>query len=176
MKSSSRIYLTGFMGSGKSTLGKRLAAALGYAFIDLDPVIEMRLGHSIPEVFSGGGERAFRKAEREELQNTFSLRSVVVAVGGGALATQNQMDAALRNGVVVYLEARAETLRQRLRGTEDSRPLLKRHTDFEELLTARRPVYERADIILNVDELDVQEAAEALRVAVRANEGGGDSG
>jgi shikimate kinase len=171
----SRIYLTGFMGSGKSTLGKRLSAALGYAFLDLDAQIERRAGRSIPEIFSEEGEPRFRELEREALQGTYGMQRVVVAVGGGALGTVTQLEAALRNGLVVYLDAKVDTLKKRLSGTEATRPLLNADSDMEKLLGVRKPVYRMADITLNVDDINVEQAAEALRIAVQAHGKGRES-
>jgi shikimate kinase len=167
MKALSRIYLTGFMGSGKSTLGVLLAARLGYEFVDMDDQIEHAFGMRISQIFACHGEEAFRVAEVEVLHNTFRLERVVVAVGGGALANDHRMKEALQNGLVVYLSASEATLSTRLGLSESDRPLLKSGIDLHALLDQRRPTYETAHIILPVDNLGIHETLDALESAIQ---------
>ena len=117
------IFLVGFMGSGKTTLGKRLARLLGYAFVDLDKVIEERAGVSVSRYFRDHGEDAFRQLERECLQAGLPARKTVVATGGGAPCYFDNMDWMNRHGVTVYLMLSPKALASRLKGSQD-RPLI----------------------------------------------------
>ncbi len=168
MKSFSRIYLTGFMGSGKSTLGALLAEKLGHVFVDLDSLVEKVFGMQIPEVFECHGEDAFRAAEAEALRRTFTQKRVVVAVGGGALAAEKLMTDALQNGLVVYLSASEATLVTRLRLSSSGRPLLKSGLHIRELLELREPIYRRAHVVLPVDNLSINQALHALDLAIHS--------
>ncbi len=152
------------MGCGKSTVGPLVAEALGYAFVDLDDVIEAQAGRPIRALFEAEGEAAFRRMERAALRATAQQERVVAALGGGALANEENLRWALRHGCVVYLKVSAETLARRLSryvGSSD-RPLLldARGTPLseadlrariEEMLAERRPFYERADVIVEAD-------------------------
>jgi len=111
-----RIYITGFMGSGKSTVGPLLADALGYEFVDLDAVIEEKEGRTIPELFTARGETEFRAIEQRELALLGTRERIVVATGGGALTNPATLSALRRAGVLLYLRVPAETLFERLRG------------------------------------------------------------
>ncbi len=127
-----RIYLNGFMGSGKSTTGPLLAAQLNWAFVDMDAIIEERLGMPIAAYFKEAGEPAFRKIEQEVLHDTRALNQYVIAVGGGALCQQDNLEWALAHGLVVYLEVSVDELINRLRKEHATRPML--HGPSGELL------------------------------------------
>ena len=123
------IILTGFSGTGKSSVGTAVAQALGWDFIDTDLEIEQRTGESIPNVFSQQGEKGFRKLEKTVLHQTLTGTRRVIAVGGGALIDPISKDLALRRGFVIALEATPETIYRRLRsqsqvGDHEERPLL----------------------------------------------------
>ena len=165
IRSFSRIFLTGFMGAGKSTLGSRLAAELCYDFVDLDARVESSLGMPVTEIFSRLGEEAFRTAEVAELRRSFERERVVVAAGGGALASEENMREALRAGLVVYLSATEDTLKERLEGSS-GRPLLERGLDLGAMLSRRLPVYLMADVVLPVDDLGIEEASVGLLEAI----------
>lgn len=158
----SRIYLTGFMGSGKSTLGAEIAGVLAYAFVDLDSHIEESVGQSIPDIFDEKGEPEFRRLERKALAESYAWSRVVIAVGGGALAQIQNMEEALQNGLVVYLSASVQTLLRQLSGSDTIRPLLEDDLDFGDLMARRESVYQKAHITFSVDNLNVTDAAEAL--------------
>ncbi len=171
-----KLYLTGFMGSGKSTVGPHVAEALGYAFVDLDAVIEKQAGRPIPQIFETEGEAAFRQMERAALRATAGQRHVVVALGGGALVDEANLRWALRHGRVVYLRASAETLAERLAASGTCRPLLldvqgsalpaaDLQARIEKLLAERRPFYERADVIVEADASPEAVAAAVVRAA-----------
>ena len=146
-----RVVLTGFMGSGKTTVGRALAERLGWQFLDLDAEIERRDGRSVPQIFAASGERGgeahFRKLETAALAALLGQRSVVVALGGGApeeLGNRLLLEQTPRTAVV-YLEAPLETLLERCEQDDTrtgtaGRPLL---AEAEQRFAARRHLYER---------------------------------
>ena len=154
-----RIYITGFMGGGKSTVGPLIAARLGYEFVDLDDLIEAREGKSIPEIFRERGEQDFRSLERHELGLLSTRDRIVVATGGGALTDQGSREIIRRSGLLVYLEVPFEILIARLRGRR-GRPMIaaddgtvlgeeQLRERISSLLRSREPLYRRADIIVD---------------------------
>ena len=158
------IFLVGFMGSGKSTVGKGLARRLGYSFIDMDARIEGEHGMTINEIFEKLGEKAFRKMESNLLKEMVSLQDTVISTGGGLPCTGNNMDLINRKGVSIYLRMEPEALLNRLSRGKSRRPLI-RHLSRQELETfireklgEREPVYLRAHhtisgLNFNMDEL-----------------------
>jgi shikimate kinase len=158
---SERVYLTGFMGSGKSTIGPILANALGYAFVDLDMCIEQREGCSIAELFRTRGEPAFRAIERTVLREVAKPARAVIALGGGTLVDPTNFQFIRDGGVVVYLNVPPDEILRRMKYRND-RPLLadddggrlpegRLREKILALHTARAPLYERADIIVVPD-------------------------
>ena len=156
-----RVYLTGFMASGKSTVGPLVADALGYRFADLDWLIEAKAGRPISLIFAEGGEAAFRAAEAEALDETTRSRRVVVATGGGALVTPAALRTARTAGPVVWLRASAETVLDRV-GDAAGRPLLAGPDGLplwgralrervEGLMNEREPFYAQADVTVDAD-------------------------
>ena len=119
-----RIYLVGFMGSGKSSYAKKLANALGYNLMDLDAEIERQTGHSIPHWFDEIGEEAFREKEAQLLRSTAEQDDLVVATGGGAACFHNSMDWMNANGTTVYLKLFENKLFNRLWKGKSERPLI----------------------------------------------------
>lgn len=154
-----RIYLIGFMGSGKSTLGAGLAKRLQYPFVDMDTMIERMAGKSIPEIFESKGEGYFRKLEQEVLFQTILMQDAVIACGGGTPCFYENMEWMKANGLTVFLDIAEEKLIERSGIEKHNRPLLKNKTDEE--LTAwisitlknRRPFYEQSAIIFSEDEV-----------------------
>lgn len=156
------IYIIGFMGSGKSTAGKRLASALGWSFIDLDRKIEEFAGKTIPQIFSQDGEDHFRKIESDVLKSSGKLEKTVISTGGGTPCHGENMDFMLNTGVTVYLKMTPAQLAGRLLGSSGERPLLRNVPDerlpafIEEKLAYREKWYCRANltvdgISLNID-------------------------
>ena len=161
-----RIYLTGMMGSGKSTVGKILAGYLSVPFIDLDEFIVERAGKSIPDIFEQEGERRFRSLESEALELCSKNKGVFGLGGGAVLDTQNR-EMMMESGLVAYLRATPETLERRLRSEADGRPLLAGEISLDEriagLLNERSAIYELAHIIIDTDDLTPEEVASALQ-------------
>jgi shikimate kinase len=154
------------MGAGKSAVGALLAKRLGRGFVDTDAMIERTAGISIAELFTREGEAAFRKREREAIENVVG-GALVVALGGGAIAQSGVRERIAESGIIVYLRARPETLLRRV-GDAVDRPLLKglsreeRPRRIAELLAERRPSYERAPIVVDTDALAPGEVVDAI--------------
>ena len=150
-----KIFLIGFMGCGKSTLGKKLAAKMSYEFIDLDHQLEKELGMSIGQYFAEHGEAAFREQEKKTLQGYAYPGNVVVATGGGAPCYFDNMDWMNQNGTTVYISLAPAALAKRLESGKDKRPLLKDLTEEEMIafiegkLAEREEFYQAAQIIAN---------------------------
>ncbi len=153
MSHADKIYLIGFMGSGKSTIGKKVASGLGWSFVDLDKEIEKETGLRIPGIFAKHGEEYFRKVENRILQSLKSRSGVVISTGGGAPCFFDNMDHMLKNGLTIYLKLTPGQLKQRLAASKGQRPLIKdihreNLQDFiEEKLATREKWYKRAEII-----------------------------
>lgn len=157
-----RIYLNGFMGSGKSTTGPLLAEQLKWAFVDMDVIIEERLGMPIATYFKEAGEPAFRQVEQDVLHDTQNLEQHVIAVGGGALCRQDNLDWALAHGRVIYLEVSVEELIARLRQEHATRPMLHGpdgallddqavHDRINNLLKGRLDFYRQSHLTVKTD-------------------------
>lgn len=155
-----RIYLTGFMGSGKTSVGRALAQKLGWEFIDLDYEIEQSSKESIENIFATAGEPEFRKREAEQLRK-IDKKDAVIATGGGTFIFNH--DWMMQNGTVVYLEVPFEVLVSRI-GAETSRPLWK---NAKQLFEERQKMYESAHLTVNAaGELDSTVAEIVKRLAV----------
>jgi shikimate kinase len=146
-----RIYLTGFMGSGKSTVGRRLAERLGVPFLDLDEEIERRAGVRVREIFERYGEPAFRRMEGEALRETIARPDVVVATGGGTMMFEGNARLIRAAGLSVWLNPAFATIVARIGalGKED-RPLFKDEVQALALYRERLPAYRRADLTLDI--------------------------
>lgn len=148
------IVLCGFMGSGKTTCGRLLAEQTGRKFIDLDEWIEQREGMTVAEIFAEKGEPAFRDLETRAVRELPRAGGLVVAAGGGTLLRKENADALRANGVVVFLDASLETVRERLKG-DTARPLLHRPGGpdaVEKLYRERAPIFHAAaDLTANAD-------------------------
>lgn len=150
-----RIFLIGFMGSGKSTLGAQLARRLDYQYMDMDQLIEETAELSIPEIFQEHGEAVFRKWEHDILLELCSRDKLVISTGGGAPCHSQNMDLMNANGCTIYLNLSPLTLQDRLMRSRTERPLIKGKTDTElldfitTLLEKREKFYKRANHIVD---------------------------
>lgn len=143
---SSNIVLIGFMGCGKSSIGRRLAGRLGHNFLDSDDMITARAGKSISEIFAEEGEERFREREAGELRDLLDSPKIVLATGGGAILRPENRDLLRRIGTVVWLHSDPDTLFERASRSR-RRPLLQvenPRTTFNALLEERLPVYQQA--------------------------------
>ena len=144
------LYLVGMMGAGKSAVGRPLARALGYRFIDADDALERTAGRSIPQIFAEDGEEGFRALETAVLDQLAQWHSLVVATGGGVV-TRPENWGHMRQGAVVWLDAEEPLLLLRLQADPTPRPLLASPDParrLAELLNQRRPLYAQADLRL----------------------------
>jgi shikimate kinase len=153
------IVLIGFMGTGKSSIGTRLAQKLKMDFIDMDREIESVIGMSVAEIFKRYGELRFRSEERLVASKVGKRVNTVIATGGGTFLVEDNIAALRENGIIIGLEADPEDIINRVNRKKGTRPLLKRDAnvkDVEELLSEREAAYSRADIRINTSgkELD----------------------
>ncbi len=163
-----RIYLTGFMGSGKSTVGRQLARKLDYAFVDLDDRIEKDYKTSIPLIFEKYDESAFRRLEQEVLHRTVQSDHTVIATGGGTPCFYDNMEWMNRNGLTVYLKLHPKSLHQRILNAKKVRPLIRQQPPekvmkfIEQKLGEREPFYMQASIIIKGEDLDLNKLADKI--------------
>ena len=155
-----RVFLMGFMGAGKTTLGKALAKDLGVSFIDLDQYIEARYMKSVSQIFATRGEQGFREIESRMLREVGEFDNVIVSCGGSTPLIGDNMEYMLSHGQTVYLKCNNDTLVRRLKVARSQRPLIASKTDqeleaFIESETARRePGYLKAEFICPGDRLE----------------------
>lgn len=160
----SKIFLIGYMGSGKSTAGKKLATKLGFEFIDLDQYVETECGKKVEQIFADSGESEFRAQEHNALKKIVNLNNVVVACGGGTPCYYGNMELMNNNGTTIYLKMSTDALTNRLLNAKGHRPLIANKTEAElhsyiaEHLEKREDFYHQANYIvkgkdLNIDEL-----------------------
>ncbi len=162
------IYLTGYMGSGKTTAGLKLAVKMGYAFADLDVMIENKFKVTISQFFAKYGEPVFRKVEREMLMDTFSYNNTVIATGGGTPCYTDNMELINQYGVSVYIKVPEKALFQRLLNAKKKRPLLLGKTDEEILeyikqqMFIREPYYLKSCLTAEGIDIDINSLAENI--------------
>jgi shikimate kinase len=158
------LYLVGMMGTGKSAVGRPLAAALGYRFLDADTSVERVAGRSIPELFAEVGEPGFRDLETAVLGQIASWHSLVVATGGGVV-TRPENWGHMQQGVVVWLDAPPELLLSRLAADPSPRPLLQTadpESQLTSLLSQRQRLYAQADLHIRQAGEPIEQVAEAV--------------
>jgi len=162
----SNIFLVGFMGAGKSSVGEALGHHLGYRFVDLDDRLSKRFGMSISSVFEAHGEAAFRAAEREELAVCAGLEDVVVATGGGAFCDdENRKIIHSSDAVSVFLDVPWPVLQERLEKDHMGRPMYDNAPRVRALFEERLPHYRRAVVTTVLEGSEVP--AEVARLIVR---------
>lgn len=177
------LYLVGFMGTGKTTIGRAVAHRMGFALIDSDHDIERRAGKTIPQIFATEGEAAFRRMEHDFIHGGHPAMRTVVACGGGLVVQPGMAETLRARGVVVCLHASLETVLRRTQGNRN-RPLLDVDDPMERIRTlyaVREPIYNRAgtviltdgrpmlDIVQHVMRVYRRDAAEFARAASRAS-------
>lgn len=164
------IYLIGYMGSGKTTVGRKLSRALQYGFVDLDKQIENTVGQSISDYFNEKGEDVFRDIERNELHKTFGMENTVVSLGGGTPCFFDNLEQINKQGKSVYLKMSATSLASRLQYSKTPRPLIKDLADGElfefvqQQLGEREKFYNRSHFLIKGENLKVKELAEMIKV------------
>ncbi len=152
-----RIFLVGFMGCGKSFIGRPLAAKLSFQFVDVDNIIENTEGVTVAQIFANQGETYFRQLESDILRGLGKWDDIVIATGGGAACFHNNMDWMNEHGVTIYLKASPELLLSRLKNETHQRPLLGGRTDkdllnfIENKIAERAQFYEKASLIIEQD-------------------------
>ena len=159
------VVLIGFMGTGKTVIGKRLARELGYEFVDTDSLIEEQEGQSVSEIFRNLGEAHFRKVEKRVIHQVSDRDGIVVATGGGAVLDPDNVAALRKRGLMIGLAAQRQAILSRLEGQGD-RPLLNtqdREGEVRRLLKHRRPFYAQADNRLDTDRMSVGQATRKIQ-------------
>jgi len=159
-----RIVLTGFMGSGKSTVGPILAERLGWQFVDVDEAIEAEAGASIADIFARYGESTFRDREHATIARLAAGENLVLALGGGAIEREDTRNLLLRDSgtLLVHLEVKLETTLDRCAGTETSRPVLADHANLKTRYDRRLPLYRMAHLTVHTDGLNPPEVANSI--------------
>lgn len=161
------IILLGFMGTGKTTVGKKLAEELRRDFLDIDELIEKESGISISEIFFNFGEEYFRQLEAEKAKEVSEYENMVIAAGGGIVLREENIKNLRKNGVLICLSASPEVIIARTK-TEKNRPLLNTPYPLEtiaELLRFRAPLYARADIMIDTSDLTINEVVAKVKKA-----------
>lgn len=165
-----KIFLIGFMGCGKSTLGKKLAVKMAYDLIDLDHKVEEAAGSTIADYFSAHGEDTFRRLESDTLKNWEYPKNCIVATGGGTPCFFDNMDWMNANGLTIYIDMPAIALAKRLEKGAAKRPLLKGLSEaalvnfIEEKLEDRRPFYQKSRLMIS----GINLTPDILRAAILA--------
>lgn len=164
MPQQKNIVLIGFMGTGKSSVGKIVAKRLNLKFLDIDSIIEKTTGMKISEIFARFGERRFRDLESEVVKLVSSKEGAVISTGGGVVVREKNIETLKRTGVVFWLKASEETIYERVKDCKD-RPLLQVENPLQkirELLKKRTPLYEKADFMIDTDGALPEEVAEKI--------------
>lgn len=165
-KKTTNIVLTGFMGTGKSTVGRLVATRLGRKFVDMDSLIEQREGRAIPQIFAQQGEPYFRRLEANLCRELARQQGLVIATGGGALVPEQNLRVMETSGLVICLDCQPKVLWQRI-GHSHNRPMLAgqdegRFGRLAALLKQRAPAYGRIKHHLDVTHLSPEQAAEQI--------------
>ena len=161
----SNLILVGFMGTGKSAVGKRLAKKLDREYIDLDRKIEKEAGWTIPQIFAAEGEAGFREREGRALREVIELKNHVISTGGGVMLREENIPLLKKSGKLICLTARPDVILQRTLTTLSSRPLLVGHEPrerVEQLLKLRAPFYALADWTIDTSNKNVEQVTEEI--------------
>jgi len=158
------IILTGFMATGKSTVGRRVASIMNFGFIDTDSIIEKISGMNIPEIFEKRGEKYFRSIEKIAVKRASRLKNHVISTGGGVVLSPSNIVWLRRNGIIILLKARPEIILRNL-GENKNRPLLFENNPedkIKELLVNREKYYNFSDYKIDVSDMSIEEAVSAV--------------
>jgi shikimate kinase len=158
------LALIGFMGTGKSSVGRLAAAQLHFRFVDTDEVIESRAGRSIAEIFAQAGEAVFRGIEKQVVSELSKVQKTVVSTGGGLVANEENLASLKQHALVVCLWASPEAIWERVHA-QSHRPLLQGANPMDrirELLALREPFYKRADVLINTEMRSIKEVAQQV--------------
>lgn len=161
------VTLTGFMGSGKSCVGRILAKKVGWKHVDLDRYIEHKCNQSIPDIFAQGGEERFRAIESEALRDLVVMDKIaggntILSLGGGTITVDVSREMILNQTESVYLETSLDTIFGRIGTSSKSRPLFKDKYKVEELIDSRTPLYEMAKYKVKTDGLKAEQVADEI--------------
>lgn len=163
------IILTGFMGTGKTSVGLLLAKETGYRFIDIDSLIETDQNMSINDIFEKKGEPYFREVESRIIRQVLERDGQVISTGGGAVIKEENREAFKRAGMVICLTARPDVIYERVK-KETHRPLLRvadPRAKIQELLTKREMFYRQADIVIDTSDRTIDEVLADIRERIR---------
>ncbi len=166
------IFLTGFMGAGKTSSGKLLAKALGVKFYDTDELLSKSLGMSIEKIFISKGELFFRDCETEVLKMLGEKPpgTCVIATGGGVVLREENREAMRQNGLIILLDITAAEAYRRLKNSGETRPLLKGENpknSIEDLMEKRLPYYRKVDMIVETTDISLEETVNKIVVAIQ---------
>lgn len=174
------IYLTGFMGAGKSTIGPILANTIGWNSCDLDKLIEKKVGKKVRQIFEQDGEKYFRELESETLKELSTQNNLVVSLGGGTMANEKNIAVLKNSGTIIYLKASEESFYKRLRYKRDRPSLSINETEdftkdalvdrIKKLMKERIKYYEQADIIVDTDNSTVGKTVDMIVRLLHAKE------
>jgi len=159
------IVLTGFMCTGKTSVGKLLAEKLGYQFVDTDDLIEQRVGMKISDIFAVYGEPYFRDVETEVVKEVAKKDKFVISTGGGVVLRKVNMDELRKNGIIINLTAKPETIYNRLKNQPGVRPLLNKPNPMNEiikLLSQREEYYKNCDLRIETDNFTVEQIVQQI--------------
>jgi shikimate kinase len=159
------IVLTGFMCTGKTSVGKLLAEKLGYQFVDTDDLIELRVGMKISDIFAVYGEPYFRDVETEVVKEVAKKDKFVISTGGGVVLRKVNMDELRKNGIIINLTAKPETIYNRLKNQPGVRPLLNKPNPMNEiikLLSQREEYYKNCDLRIETNNFTVEQIVQQI--------------
>lgn len=168
------IALIGFMGTGKTVVGKSLAQKLGKGFIELDSLIEQKAGKTIPQIFQQEGEITFRELEIEVTKEVALRNNTVIACGGGVVLNKINIDRLKQESVIVLLTASPDVVLKRTSNDNNERPLLTtsdKARKISDLIEFRQPFYERAaELIIDTSEINISTVIEQIVINLKQNE------
>jgi shikimate kinase len=159
------IVITGFMCTGKTSVGKLLAEKLGYQFVDTDDLIEQRVGMKISDIFAVYGEPYFRDVETEVVKEVAKKDKFVISTGGGVVLRKVNIDELRKNGIIVNLTAKPETIYNRLKNQPGVRPLLNKPDPMNEIIklfSQREEYYKNCDLRIETDNLAVEQIVQQI--------------